>query len=245
MKKLINKYCRKLGFEVHGTGYMQSVQKNAFKEDAFQKQKELVNTNQCTIFDIGANRGNVLTQYLDLFPDANIHAFEPYSESFESLRNRFSSNKSVKCYKLAVSDSQDNRKFYVNKNVDTNSLLKPRRSGLSSDSQVRNRTIEIVPTVTIDKFCFDNTISKIDILKMDIQGGELAALHGAIELLESKKISVIYSEVFFIEQYESQPLFHHISEFLYQYGYLLQDIYSPFYGNGRLAWADAIFCIKE
>ncbi len=76
-KSLINKYCRKFGFEIHGNGYMRSLLKSSFKVDAFQSQKELVRQRECMIFDVGANRGNTVAQYLELFPEAIIHAFEP------------------------------------------------------------------------------------------------------------------------------------------------------------------------
>jgi len=36
-------------------------------------------------------------------------------------------------------------------------------------------------------------------------------------------------------------LFYDIATYLDSNGYSLQDIYSPFYGNGSLAWCDAIF----
>src|SRR5258708_4570153 len=154
-------------------------------------------------------------------------------------------NKSVYSHRLAVSDSEEEKTLFVNRNVDANSLLKSRQSGLSSDNEVENRSIEIVPSTTLDNFCLKNAIANIDILKMDIQGGELTALKGAVDLLTTKKIKTIFSEVFFVEQYESQPLFHDISKFLYDNGFLIQDVYSPFYGNGCLAWADAIFVLDK
>jgi hypothetical protein len=76
---------------------------------------------------------------------------------------------------------------------------------------------------------------------MDIQGAELLALKGAIKLLEEKKIGLIYTETYFRRQYNNQPLFHEISKFLADYGYYIQDIYSPIYGKGSIAWCDAIF----
>lgn len=243
-KAIINKYCRKFGFEVHGTGYIQSALKRSFKEDAFAKQKELFR-RVSTIFDIGANRGDVVAKYLELFPTAVIHAFEPFTESFDILRQRFGSHKSVHCHQLAIADVEGEATFYVNKNADTNSLLKPKHTGLSSDSQVKNKDVIKVLSTTLDTFCLTNNISKIDILKMDIQGGELSALQGAVNLLQHRGITAIYSETYFIQQYEFQPLFHDISKFLYEYEFVLQDIYSPIYGKGNLAWADAIFKLRH
>ena len=112
---------------------------------------------------------------------------------------------------------------------------------MSSDEQVKTIGQTIVNTETIDSFCSIHKIDKIDILKMDIQGAELLALKGAIKLLEEKKIGLIYTETYFRRQYNNQPLFHEISKFLADYGYYIQDIYSPIYGKGSIAWCDAIF----
>lgn len=209
------------------------------------KQQELFGKNVSVIFDIGANRGDVVAKYLEMFPAAIIYAFEPFPDSFGILEQRFKGNDSVRCFKLAIADEDGMKTFYVNRNVDTNSLLKPKQSGLSSDKQVENLSLVTVSSTTLDKFCSENNINHIDILKMDIQGGELAALRSASGLLHHKQVQNIYSEVYFMEQYESQPLFHDISKFLYGFDFSLQDIYSPIYGKGKLAWGDVIFILKN
>jgi FkbM family methyltransferase len=242
MKQLINKYLKKFGVELHGTGYLQSLAKGEFKKDAYGHQFDYIGKkHDVVIFDIGANRGDTVQKYLDYYPSATVYAFEPFPETFETLQTRFSKNKSVHCYPFAISNIKSEQVLFVNKSADTNSLFKPQKAGLSSDKEVENKGTIRVPTITIDLFCSENNIRHIDILKMDIQGGELNALKGAENLLTNKLIDLIYSEVFFIEQYESQAFFHDISGFLFQHNYCLQDLYDPFYGKGHLVWADAIF----
>ena len=60
-------------------------------------------------------------------------------------------------------------------------------------------------------------------------------------MLENNKIDLIFCELFFVEQYENLPLFYDVANFLKNYNFQLQDINSPFYGQGNLAWCDAIF----
>jgi len=241
MKATINKLLRKFGAEIHGTGYLQALSKNDFQKDSFDTQYELLNKNAKIIFDVGANRGDVTAKYSAMFPGVNIYAFEPFAETFAILNQRFADNTNITCYDMAVAADNNFREFYVNRNVDTNSLYKPNSIGISSDKQVENLSVIQVKCTSLDEFCEKNNIDSIDILKMDIQGGELDALKGAHKLLSEKKIKLIYSEVFFVEQYLHQPLFHNICELLKQYGYYLQDFYSPFYGNGNIVWADVIF----
>lgn len=80
---------------------------------------------------------------------------------------------------------------------------------------------------------------------MDIQGNELKALRGAEGLLKAGKISVIYLETYFIQQYENQPLFLEIANFLQGYNYRVQDFYNPYYGKGSIAWCDVVFIKNE
>jgi len=240
-KSVVNKYLRKFGFELHGTGYMQSLQKKSFKEDAFEKQQEILSGNSAVIFDIGANRGEVALQYHSLFPLSAIYAFEPFPGTFDILQSRTKDISNIQCFQKAMSEKAGSLTLYVNKNVDTNSLLKPQKMGLSSDNEVKNIASIEVETIAIDDFCAANGIHEIDILKLDIQGGELAALKGAQKLLAAKKIRLIYTEAYFKEQYENQPLFYQIAAYLQQHNYALQDLYSPIYGKGSIAWCDAMF----
>lgn len=245
MKKLINKFLNYFNAEIHGKGYLQALSKGEFSHDQYDFQKKIIkNHDKLIIFDLGANRGDTVEKYLELFPKAEIHAFEPFPLSFEILSKRYQNDKRVILNNIAVSDHNNKSTLYVNKNVDTNSLLKPQKTGLSSDKQVANvDTIEINNT-TLTKYCENKKIETIDILKMDIQGGELNVLKGGKELLSKNKIDLIYSEAYFIEQYENQPLFFEIATHLLSNNYLLQDIYSPIYGNQALAWCDVIFIKK-
>ncbi|MEJ7822778.1 MAG: hypothetical protein WKF85_10680, partial [Chitinophagaceae bacterium] len=62
--------------------------------------------------------------------------------------------------------------------------------------------------------------------------------------LREGRIDLIFTESYFIQQYQDQPLFFEIAAYLLSFGYVLQDIYNPIYGKGRLAWCDAMF-IRE
>jgi FkbM family methyltransferase len=240
-KAIVNKFCRKLGFEIHGTGYIQSIEKTSFKEDAFEKQAGIINKNAAVIFDIGANSGEISVRYHTLFPAAVIYAFEPFPAMFETLKQKAGLSGNIKPVQKAIGLCSGNKTFYVNRNVDTNSLLEPQKTGLSSDKQVVNTDKIEVDVISIDEFCEAEHINSIDILKMDIQGGELAALQGAKKMLAEKKIKLIYTESYFRKQYVDQPLFHDIASYLETFGYFLQDIYNPIYGKGSIAWCDAVF----
>lgn len=244
-KNKLNYYLRKFGFEIHGTGYIQSIKKQSFQEDTFKVQKEILKESCKVIFDVGANRGKISEHYINLFPYAAIYGFEPFPGMYELYKRKFENNKQVKPFEMALGNSISVAKFFVNKNPDTNSLLASTKMGLSSDELVAQIKEIEVNVNRIDDFCKEHGITQIDILKLDIQGGELAALKGAESMLSSKKIKLIYAETYFRQQYKEQPLFHDISKYLETVGYAIQDFYNPIYGKGSIAWCDVIFLPKE
>jgi FkbM family methyltransferase len=240
-KETINKILRRFGVELHGLGFIQSLKKSDFQENAFDVQQKLMLNAPNVIFDIGANRGDTAIKYSNLFPTAKIYAFEPFEETFKKLKNNVKDYPNINIYNFAIADTIGETILHINKNEDTNSILSSSKIGLSSDDQVKTIGQTIIKTDTIDAFCLSHKIDKIDILKMDIQGAELMALIGAKKILAEKKIDLIYTETYFRRQYNNQPLFHEISKFLADYGYYLQDLYAPIYGNGSIAWCDSIF----
>ena len=235
--KLTKSLMTKLGYE----NYLRRLSKNAFSD----QQMLLSGIRVQTIFDIGAHVGETVAEYGRLFPKSTIYCFEPFPESFEELRRRFKGNGLVKPVQFAVSNKAMRAcKFYVNQCSSTNSLLPTVddvERWVSSDILKNVATIK-VPVTTIDDFCKQESINEIQILKMDIQGGELMALKGATERLNQGAISLIYTEAEFVPLYKDQALFYEICNFLAGYGYTLFDIYDITYErNGQLIWCNAIF----
>jgi FkbM family methyltransferase len=93
----------------------------------------------------------------------------------------------------------------------------------------------------------------LDLLKIDIQGGELMVFQNAIERLQDAL--VIQTEVEFLQMYVDQPLFGDVDVFLRQHGFVFHrfeamksrtiapmlvngDIYA---GLSQTVWADALF----
>lgn len=93
----------------------------------------------------------------------------------------------------------------------------------------------------------------IDMVKIDIQGGELMALSHAKKRL--KTTLVIQTEVEFLPMYKGQPLFSEVEMFLRKQGFMLHRFYPAvsrvvrpmlvenniYAGLSQLFWADAIF----
>ncbi len=52
-----------------------------------------------------------------------------------------------------------------------------------------------VPLVTLDEYCRDRHIERIDFLKIDVEGLEVAVLRGARELLQARRVGAVYTEI--------------------------------------------------
>lgn len=242
LKNKINSIFKKFGFEIHGLGYLKKISKNSLENDAFEVQREILKDREVkVIFDVGASRGDVTQTYANLFPKAEIFAFEPFPEAANAFKERFDKIPAIHLHNLAISDKSGIATFHVNKSVDTSSLLASQKLGASSDKSCETVTTVQVKTENIETICSELNIAHIDILKMDVQGSELAILKGAKNTLGHGKISIIYSEVYFKPQYVGQPLFYDIATFLKSYGYELQDLYDPYYNASQILWADALF----
>ncbi len=214
-------------------------------DDAFLDQQRLLEGTQVhVVMDVGANVGDTVHQYRTLFPAATIYAFEPFPDVHRRLVDRFAADPRVRPTRAAVTDASGTRRLYVNEADVTNSLLplNPALLGWAGTPSAEgpDKTVD-VPAITLDEFCAAQGLSGIDLLKMDIQGGEGMALEGAAGLLSRRAVRVIYLEVEFAPLYEGQAYFCDVTRILNRHGYRVFGLYNLKHDTRGLGWGDAIF----
>jgi FkbM family methyltransferase len=213
-------------------------------KNSFADQFNLVGSDISAIFDIGANIGQTAERYRGLFPEATVYCFEPFPDSHAQVVGRFKQDHCVKPYRLAISDMNGLTLLHTYTNPVTNSLLPAtiESTQFVEAGQMDDTGVITAESVTVDEFCRREKIKYLDIMKMDIQGGELKVLHGSSELLKARRIGLIYTEVLFLPLYQGQGWFYDIAAHLHAYGYQLFDFYNFVYAeDGQLKWGDAIF----
>jgi len=214
------------------------------KKDAFRDQKTLLDGMETpVIFDVGAYIGQITAKYKTLWPNSTIYSFEPFPDSFKKLQKKSKAYNLVKPFRLAVSDRAGVRKLYVNPDRSCNSLLqRPENVRKYYHGKAGNIATVEVNVTTIDDFCRKESIPKIHILKLDVEGAELMVLRGAVGKLAENSIELIYTEIMFIPHYKGGVMFYELCNFLSKFDYTLFNVYDLKRAvNGQLRWANAIF----
>lgn len=141
------------------------------------------------VFDVGANVGAYSEQVLRLVgPDVKIFAFEPSAAAFEALQARFGEHANVELQRKGVSAHSGTATLW---SAVPGSVLGTMFHDETTNADVRGEPIELV---SLDEFCAEKGVERIDLLKLDVEGGELEALRGATRLLSANAIDLIQFE---------------------------------------------------
>lgn len=198
-----------------------------------------------TVFDVGAHVGQSVASFHALFPKAMIHAFEPAPDNFRRLQEAFPCHPMIRLHPVAMGAKDGHTRLHLNNYDATHSTLplNPKEINRWADSAdvLETATIEVEQR-SIDGFLRTKAPEMIDVLKLDVQGGELAVLEGAQNALQAQKIGCIFAEVEFRQLYAGQPLAWDIHAFLAPRGYHFINFICPKTTDaGLLSWADAIY----
>jgi FkbM family methyltransferase len=151
------------------------------KETSKVMRKILKRDSNC--IDIGAYRGDILREMLKIAPQGKVFAFEPIPENYQYISRKYTS---AITYNIALSDRAGKSVFY-------HATGRPARSGLRKQSYPNpNEKVEEI-TISVDKL--DNVIpndTKIDFIKVDVEGAELLVLRGGEQLLKKSKPMVLF-----------------------------------------------------
>lgn len=133
-----------------------------------------------TILDVGANFGWYTAHFSKwVGPKGVVHAFEPHPSMMATRQRNLTLNNlnsNITLNQSALSSSHG-----------TATLSVPRKGGpafarlSSSESAIR------VDVTTVDDYARRSGLSRVDLIKVDVEGAELGVLHGARETLERHK----------------------------------------------------------
>jgi FkbM family methyltransferase len=179
-----------------------------------------------TVLDVGVLTGT--PELMQHFPKVPHVLFEPVVEFNASIEQNYR-NIPHQIANVAVSDSTGETLLELFQLVD---LPGHRFSHSQVTSQVNENGIQrTVPKVTLDEFLIGKDYPKPYLLKIDIDGHELAALAGATDTLAQCAVVIVEAQVLELAQRIAAIEAH---------GFVLFDLVEPCYYDNSLWQCDAI-----
>ena len=154
--------------------------------------KLLTKSKKPVMFDVGANEGKYTSDLLVAFPKASVYSFEPHGKTCERLAKRVGHQCQI--FNFGLGESSGSMKLYdVGSNVEGTSHASLYSEVISDLHHKEVNAIE-VEIKMLDDVVDELGLERIDFLKIDTEGNELAVLKGARRLLTENRIGVIHFE---------------------------------------------------
>ncbi|NQS89934.1 FkbM family methyltransferase [Patescibacteria group bacterium] len=135
----------------------------------------LLTKNSKIVFDIGAFSGLYSLLAASLNEKTQIFAFEPVDETYSVLKQNIKVNnfKNIAAIKKAVSDSNGKVTLYI-----PHSALLPGSSSIVDKFRPLSFKKLEVSSISIDSFIKERNISRVDLVKIDVETAEPKVLKG-------------------------------------------------------------------
>lgn len=144
--------------------------------------------NSEVILDIGANIGqtsfNIIVTQQKKGLNPIVYAFEPYPRTFKKLETNKTLNSavSVKTYNLGLGRKKGMLHMTQHSPLNSGGF----RMTDESDNSIS------VPVISLDEFVSENQLTKIDFIKIDVEGFEVQVLEGALETLKTFRPILVF-----------------------------------------------------
>lgn len=148
-----------------------------------------LNKRKWIVFDVGANEGGYTKEVLAALDGKEVllYGFEPAAGTFSRYQEMYRDEPRVKCAKIGLGDKEGEMRLFHH--VSSTGL-----SSLYHSSKFGEIGSETVMISTVDKFCEEQEIPYISLLKMDVEGHEFGVLQGALRTMKQKRIEFIQFE---------------------------------------------------
>lgn len=162
----------------------------------FPYEKDLINAalrymkSQAVVFDIGANIGLITLALASIKPDSLFHCFEPSPYPCRMFRESIKRNllgSRIFLNNLGVYKKPGRLMFYTHgiKDSSGDGIRDTGRAGVAIPIEIN--------VISIDKYVEGKNIKRLDLMKIDVEGGELFVLQGAYKTIQN------YTPVIFFE----------------------------------------------
>lgn len=136
-------------------------------------------TSGSIVFDLGGYEGQWASDIYASYPGCKLFIFEPVQAQAQFIKNRFKKNKDVSVFQLALGDKSGAMELSLDNNCS------------SSFVHAEGAATESVEVISFQEFVKSNKVDHVDLLKINIEGGEFDLLKHLIETGLIKKINSI------------------------------------------------------
>jgi FkbM family methyltransferase len=175
------------------------------------------------IIDVGANVGSMTFKFAGMVPKGRVYAFEPTDYAYAKLLKNISLNPQfasrIMPAQLFLSDQnrlKHKMKAYASWKVDGST---PNPHPLHGGAI---KPADSVPAVTLDHFCVENGIQRVDLIKIDTDGHEYKVLNGAPKTIKKYRPYVVFEIGRYVLD-EQQLQFGQFYDYFENFGYRLMN----------------------
>ncbi|MDI1256468.1 MAG: FkbM family methyltransferase [Flavobacterium sp.] len=167
------------------------------------------------VFDVGGYKGEFASDILCKY-NANVYVFEPVKAFFHTIEEKFSHNPKVKAYHFGL--GKEDCKLQISLSDNSSSVF------------LESQDTESIQLVSADDFLKSNNVTQVDLIKINIEGGEYELLealldHGNISIF--KNIQVQFHDFLFENAQERmnkiQDRLSETHELTYQYEFVWEN----------------------
>lgn len=184
------------------------------------------------VLDIGGYIGSWTRTCKDVWPDANVCIFEPQPDKHAGLTALARQLPGITLRTDLLSDVAGREVTF--------SLAQSGSSTLPLVDRPDAPKIQLL-TQTLSAAVAGTPFAKPDMIKVDVQGAELAVLEGGREVLQTAEVVLL--EVALVEEYLGGPLFASVIAYMAERGFRVHDICTIFRNPNSQSMneADVIF----
>lgn len=158
------------------------------------KSKLMTIPKDAIIFDVGANFGLMSLPFAQIVPEGKVYAFEPAHYAIAKLERNLSLNpelakhiEMINAFVSAKSTKNSDMRAFASWKVNSERapVMHPVNMGAV-------KSTESVDAITIDGFCKEHKITRLDLIKIDTEGYESDVLKGAAGAMAQYRPQVIF-----------------------------------------------------
>lgn len=180
--------------------------------------------DDAVIIDLGSHLGQMSQEFAKIAPRGWVHAVEAHPFIYDVMTMNFAENniQNITAYNRAIWDEAGKELFYPREDY---SRWRNRSSfGIEPTAAVSPHG-HVVHSMTVDEL----NLPRVDAIKIDVQGSDLAAMRGARETIKRCRPIIVFELEDFICQRWFQEKTSDYLDFVDEIGYTVVEIYQHNY----------------